>query len=81
MVEEFENFCFSEHKPGDTGIVYGESSSYAGYHAIYYVGDGPLYSNYLAKSQLQSDAMESWTNELNEACEVTEGFGFRFVGK
>ena len=81
MVPEFNDFCFGGHKPGDTGIVYGESSSYAGYHVIYYVGDGPLYSNYLAKSQLQSDAMESWTNELNEACEVTEGFGFRFVGK
>ena len=74
-------FCFGGHKPGDTAIVYGESGSYAGYHVVYYVGEGPLYSNYIAKSELQSNAMSDWTSELNEACAVTEGFGFRFVGK
>ena len=81
MVEEFEDFCFAPHKPGDTGIVYGESGSYAGYHVMYYVGEGPLYSNYLAKTDLQEDAMTAWSAELSEACPVTEGFGFRFVGK
>ena len=81
MVTEFNDFCFDGHKPGDTGIVYGESSSYAGYHVIYYVGDGPLYSSYLAKTELQNEEMESWTSELYDTCEVTEGFGFRFVGK
>lgn len=81
MVEEFENFCFSEHKPGDTGIVYGESGSYAGYHVMYYVGEGQLYSSYLAETELKNQAMTSWTEELNAACPVTEGFGFRFVGK
>ena len=29
MVQEFNDFCFADHKAGDTGIVYGESSSYA----------------------------------------------------
>ena len=81
MVEEFDAFCFAGHKPGDTGIVYGESSSYAGYHVMYYVGEGGLYSSYLAKSDLQNEAMSSWTAELTDACTVTEGFGFRFVGK
>ena len=81
MVEEFDAFCFEEHQPGDTGIVYGESGSYAGYHVMYYVGEGDLYSNVLAQSALQSDAMSSWTSELTDACTVTEGFGFRFVGK
>ena len=81
MVQEFNDFCFGGHKPGDTAIVYGESSSYAGYHVVYYAGDGDLYSNYIAKSALQSEAMSGWTNELNETCTVTEGFGFRFVGK
>ena len=81
MVPEFNDFCFGGHKPGDTAIVYGESGSYAGYHVVYYVGDGELYSDYIAKTALQSEAMSDWSNELNEACPVTEGFGFRFVGK
>ena len=81
MVQEFNDFCFGGHKPGDTAIVYGESGSYAGYHVVYYVGDGELYSDYIAKTALQSEAMSDWANELNEACTVTEGFGFRFVGK
>ena len=81
MVAEFNDFCFGGHKPGDTGIVYGESGSYAGYHVIYYVGEGALYSDYIAETDLKNEAMESWTDGLTEACEVTEGFGFRFVGK
>ncbi len=81
MVEEFEAFCFAGHQPGDTGIVYGESSSYAGYHVMYYVGDGELYSNSLARADLQSEAMSSWNTELTEACTVKEGFGYRFIGK
>ena len=81
MVQEFNDFCFGGHKPGDTAIVYGESGSYAGYHVIYYVGEGELYSNYIAKTDLQSEEMSNWTGELNDACTVTEGFGFRFVGK
>ena len=54
MVQEFNDFCFGGHKPGDTAIVYGESGSYAGYHVVYYVGEGPLYSTYLAKTEKQS---------------------------
>ena len=81
MVQEFNDFCFGGHKSGDTAIVYGESGSYAGYHVVYYVGDGELYSDYIAKTALQSEAMSDWSNELSEACPVTEGFGFRFVGK
>ena len=81
MVEEFDAFCFGNHKPGDTGIVYGESGSYAGYHVMYYVGEGELYSNYLAKTDLQSEAMNTGSSELLNACTSTAGFGYRFVGK
>ena len=81
MVEEFDAFCFGGHKPGDTGIVYGESGSYAGYHVMYYVGEGGLYKDYIAKSDLENEAIDSWIGELTDACTVTEGFGFRFVGK
>ena len=81
MVEEFEDFCFAPHEKGDTGIVYGESGSYAGYHVMYYVGEGELYSSYLARRDLQEEEMTAWSTELSEACPVTEGFGYRFVGK
>lgn len=81
MVEEFENFCFAGHQPGDTGIVYGESSSYAGYHVMYYVGEGELRSSNIARTDLENEAVSSWLSELTESCTVTEGFGFRFVGK
>ncbi|MBR2799778.1 MAG: peptidylprolyl isomerase, partial [Oscillospiraceae bacterium] len=81
MVEEFDAFCFGGHKPGDTGIVYGESGSYAGYHVMYYVGEGGLYKDYIAKSELENEAIDAWIGELTDACTVTEGFGFRFVGK
>ena len=81
MVEEFDAFCFGNHKPGDTAIVFGESGSYAGYHVMYYVGEGELYSNYLAKTDLQSEALNTWSSEVIDACTITEGFGYRFVGK
>ncbi len=37
-VEEFDRICFRGSQEGDTAIVYGESSGYAGYHVMYYVG-------------------------------------------
>ena len=51
MVDEFNDFCFAEgRKAGDTGIVYGESSSYAGYHLIYFVGEeDETFCDYLAQ--------------------------------
>lgn len=48
MVEEFNDFCFGDRTAGDTAIVYGSSSSYSGYHLIYYVGAGEVYADYLA---------------------------------
>ncbi len=81
MVAEFEDFCYGDHQPGDTGIVYGESSSYAGYHVMYYVGEGQQYSDSIAESDLKNTALSEWSQTLYDACEVTEGFGFRFVGK
>ena len=81
MVEEFDAFCFSPHKPGDTAIVYGESASYAGCHVMYYVGEGGLYSNVIAESDLRSNALNTWLGEQTDALETKEGFGMRFVGK
>ena len=80
MVEEFDAFCFADHQSGDTGIVYGESGSYAGYHVMYYVGEGMLYSDYLADTELRNDATSAWIEEREAANPTKEGFGMKFVG-
>ena len=80
MVEEFDKFCFEGHKSGDTAIVYGESSSYAGYHVMYYVGEGENYADYIARSDLENQAVSQWLEELTAGYSPVEGFGMRFVG-
>ena len=80
MVEEFDAFCYADHKAGDTGIVYGESASYAGYHVMYYVGQGELYSVVIAESDLRNADAEAWMEEAEAANPTKEGFGMKFVG-
>ena len=80
MVEEFDAFCFDSHKPGDTGIVYGESGSYAGYHVMYYVGEGMRYCDYIADSDLRNTDAEAWIEAAAEANPSKDGFGMKFVG-
>ena len=80
MVAEFDAFCFAGHKHGDTAIVYGESSSYAGYHIVYYVGEGELCSNEIARTDLQSADLESWLTGLTENYSAAKSFWFRLVG-
>ena len=80
MVEEFEQFCFEGHKPGDTAVVYGESSAYAGYHVMYYVGEGMQYSDYIADTELRSADLYAWLAEIMADYKVSEGFGMRLVG-
>jgi parvulin-like peptidyl-prolyl isomerase len=80
MVQEFNDFCFAEHKAGDTGIVYGESGSYAGYHVMYYVGEGELNSNVIAETALRNDDANAWMEEQEKANPSKDGFGMKFVG-
>ena len=80
MVEEFDAFCFDGHKPGDTAIVYGESASYAGYHVMYYVGEGELYSDHIARGELSSAAMSDWLSAQLEGYEAVRGFWYKLVG-
>ena len=80
MVPEFDAFCFEGHKSGDTGIVYGESSGYAGYHVMYYVGEGDLYSNVIAENAMRSDAVSAWMTDLMLPYNPTETFWTRLVG-
>ena len=81
MVEEFDAFCFADHKVGDTAIVYGETAgSYAGYHVMYYVGEGETCKDYIAKTNLVNDAMTVWVEELTGNYTSEKTFWTRYVG-
>ena len=81
MVTEFNDFCFAEgRQPGDTGIVYGQSSSYEGYHLIYFVGTGELHSNELARDALVSAAYSDWQSQALENYSADTKFGMKLVG-
>ncbi len=80
MVDEFDAFCFAGHKAGDTAIVYGDNASYAGYHIMYYVGEGELYSNYIARNDLANTDFSQWLNDLVAPYKAKESFFIRLVG-
>lgn len=80
MVEEFDAFCFEGHESGDTAIVYGEAAgSYAGYHVMYYVGEGENCADYIARSELESADSQAWLDELVSAYEATEKFWIKLA--
>ena len=82
MVEEFDAFCFDEtRKPGDTGIVYGESGSYAGYHVMYFVGEGDPANNETGRSNIASAKTNEWLTSLTEGLDVSYKFFYRLAGK
>ena len=80
MVAEFNDWCFDEtRKLGDSGLVYGESSAYAGYHVMYFSGWGEIYRNILVENKLRSEAFTAWKTELLTAYEPVTGFTASFV--
>lgn len=82
MVAEFNDFCFDEaRKPGDTAIVYGESGAYAGYHVMYFVGEGDPADNETGRSYILSERMNEWVEELTADIAVEKPFFFRLAGK
>ena len=81
MVENFDAFCFGDHKYGDTDLVSASSSNYAGYHIIYYVGEGELYSNYIARIRKSSADTEDWYAALTEGYQSKALVGFSLAGK
>ncbi|MBQ3482010.1 MAG: peptidylprolyl isomerase [Oscillospiraceae bacterium] len=80
MVEEFNDFCFSGHKSGDVGVVYGENGGYAGYHLVYFVGEGDLYSNTIARSALTNTAMSDFLAAQTEGLEPVLRYWAKLVG-
>ncbi|MBE6969110.1 MAG: hypothetical protein E7442_03175 [Ruminococcaceae bacterium] len=79
MVGEFDSFCFSGAKPGDTATVYGESDAYSGYHFIYFVGENMPYNRVIADNALRSEAYSAWEAEKLEPITVEKTFMFRYV--
>ena len=81
MVEEFDKFCFEGHNPGDSAVIYGEApGSYAGYHVMYYVGEGEVCRDYIAKNNLVNAALEEFNEELMGKYETEKTFWIRYVG-
>ena len=81
MVSEINDWLFDARQPGDTEVCFGESSSYQGYHIVYYVGEGDLYSNVLARSAKSSEDLSSWVEEVTADYTAVEAGGMRYVGK
>ena len=80
MVVPFEEFCFAKHEPGDIGIVYAESSNYAGYHLIYFVGENMNYCDYIADTTMRTADYTEWLDGLKSACTVETHYSLRFAG-
>ncbi|MBR6259285.1 MAG: peptidylprolyl isomerase, partial [Oscillospiraceae bacterium] len=60
MVATFNDWCFdSSRKTGDSGIVKTEY----GYHIMYFVGNGELYSRQAARDMYESESYNSWLEE------------------
>lgn len=80
MVQEFNDFCFAPHKSGDIGVVYGESSGYAGYHLVYFVGEGELYSTAIARNDLIDTAVNDFLTAQMEGLEPVLRYWVKLVG-
>jgi len=80
MVSEIDEFLFdSGSQPGDTALVYGNNGSYAGYHIVYYVGEGELYCDALADAGMRSEEYAAYFESASAGYDVTEGAGMKFV--
>ena len=80
MVPEFNDFCFAGHKSGDIGVVYGENSGYAGYHLVYFVGEGENYSSEIARNALTTAALNDFLSAQTEGVEPVLRYWSKLVG-
>lgn len=82
MVTDIDEYIYDESRvPGDTAILFGESSSYTGYHLVYFVGvDDELYCDYLADNGISGTEAEglragdyvAWRDEVLEQYPVSK---------
>mgnify|MGYP000008106788 CR=1 FL=1 len=81
MVQEFNDWCFdSARKSGDTGIVYGESTSYKGYHIMYFVGTDLPYWQVQVTDDLKEEALNEWSETFTQDHTIEQGSGIKYVG-
>lgn len=81
MVQEFNDWCFdSARKSGDTGIVYGESTSYKGYHIMYFVGTDLPYWQVQVTNDLKEEALNEWSETFTQDHTIEQGSGIKYVG-
>ena len=81
MVEEFNDWCFDPaRKSGDTGIVYGESTNYKGYHIMYFVNTDMPYWQVTASSTLMNEEVTAWYAEKTAGYMAVQENGMRYVG-
>ncbi|MDL2300317.1 peptidylprolyl isomerase [Clostridiaceae bacterium OttesenSCG-928-D20] len=78
MVEAFNDYIYDAgRKAGDTGIIFNEGS-YTGYHVMYFVGDGDVYSTIIAKNGLENETYNNYIEEGIKNYEIKKHFSFRF---
>lgn len=81
MVPEFNDWCFdAARKPGDTGIVYGESANYKGYHVMYFVGQDLPYWKVQVSTTLKDAAAAEWSEQFTKDHAIDRGSGVKYVG-
>ena len=81
MVAEFNDWCFDPaRKSGDTGIVYGESSSYKGYHIMYFAGTDLPYWQVQVTNSLKNNDVSAWYAEKTADYTAEQQSGIRYVG-
>ena len=80
MVPGVNDFLFNEgHVAGDSGVVLGQSSAYAGYHVMYYVGENENYAHMLADDAKRGEDFSVKAEEIEAGYEAVSGSGMRFV--
>lgn len=80
MVTNINDYLFDASRvPGDVAVLFGESGYYQGWHLVYYVGEGPVYKDYLAENMLKNADYESYIEALTATYEPTTGAGLRFA--
>lgn len=80
MVTNINDFLFDDSREsGDVAVLFGESSYYQGWHLVYYVGEGPLYKDYLAENAMQSSDYQQYIDDLTVPYLISTGAGLKFA--
>ena len=80
MVESIDDFLFNEgHSTGDTGVVFGESTAYEGWHLVYYAGEGENYQVLLSENNRKDEAYTEYIDGTAASYPVSTGSGLRYA--